>query len=186
MPEEPPQEVTLDSRTVYDGKIVRVRVDDVRLTSGRTSKREIVEHRGAVAIVAVTSDDHLLLIRQYRHAAGRVLLEIPAGTRELGETAEDTARRELVEETGYAPGSLIEVVTFFPTPGYSAEQITLFRADGCFDVSDEGDAEEEIAVVRVPLAEVPGLITPGADRVVDGKSLIGLLWLLRESDGSGR
>lgn len=180
MPTEPPREVTIDSRMVYDGRIVRIRVDDVRLISGRTSKREVVEHRGAVAIVAVTSDDHLLLVRQYRHAAGRVLLEIPAGTRESGETTDETARRELVEETGYAPGSLVEVLTFFPTPGYSAEQITLFWVDGCFAVEHDRDDEEATEVVRVPLAEVPGLMAPGADQIVDGKSLIGLLWLLRE------
>jgi ADP-ribose pyrophosphatase len=180
MPPEPPREVTIDSRTGYDGGLLRVRVDDVRLPSGRASRREVVEHPGAVAIVAVTADKHLLLVRQYRHATARVLLELPAGTREPGESAIETARRELIEETGYAPGDLGEVLTFFPTPGYSAEQITLFRADDCYPVEHERDAEEATRVVRVPLVEVPSLIAPGSNQVADGKTLIGLLWLLRD------
>ncbi len=170
----------------YDGKLVRVRVDDVRLPSGRTGKREVVEHPGAVAIVAVTADEHLLLVRQYRHAAGRVLLELPAGTREPGESVIETARRELIEETGYAPGRLSELLTFFPTPGYSAEEITLFRADDCFATGQDRDVEEVTRVVLVPLTDVPLLIVPGSDQVTDGKTLIGLLWLLRNTNGSAR
>lgn len=179
MPSEPPREVTVGSRTGYDGKFLRVRVDDVRHPSGRTSTREVVEHPGAVAVVAVTADEHLLLVRQFRHAAGRTLLELPAGTREPDEPTAVTARRELIEETGYASDRLTEISTFFPSPGYTAEQITLVHAAGCFPVEQERDTDEVAEVLRVPLGDVPSLINDGPDQVADGKTLIGLLWLAR-------
>src|SRR6478735_6983242 len=96
-----PHEETLRSERGFDGKLLHVRVDHVRLPSGRESVREVVEHPGAVAIVAVTERGEVILIRQWRHAAGAELLEIPAGTRETGEAPETTAGRELIEETGY-------------------------------------------------------------------------------------
>jgi ADP-ribose pyrophosphatase len=128
----------------------------------------------------VTTDGQVLLVRQFRHAAGRVLLEIPAGTREPDEPVAETARRELIEETGYAPGNLQELLTFFPSPGYSAEQITLFRADNCISVDHPRDTDEVAEIVRVPLAEVPTLIGAGTDQIADGKTLIGLSWLVRD------
>ncbi|MEA2514981.1 MAG: ADP-ribose pyrophosphatase [Thermomicrobiales bacterium] len=180
MPSDPPSEVTIGSRDGYAGKFLRVRVDEVRLPSGRTSTREVVDHPGAVAILAVTDDGDLLLVRQYRHAAGRALLELPAGTREPDEPPAETVRRELIEETGHAPGSITELVTFFPTPGYSSEQIILFRADDCTPVQHDRDADEPALLVRVPLADVPSLLAPGPNQIADGKTLIGLLWLLRD------
>jgi ADP-ribose pyrophosphatase len=185
MTPDPPPAITVASREEYVGRLLRVRVDEIRLPTGRTSTREVVEHPGAVAILALTADDHLLLVRQYRHAAGRVLLELPAGTRDRAEAVAETARRELVEETGHVPGTLTELVTFFPTPGYSAEQITLFRADACVPVEGEKDADEPAQLVRVPLAELPSLIAPGPDQIADGKTLIGLLWLLGNAGGGG-
>jgi ADP-ribose pyrophosphatase len=184
MPSDSPSEVTVGSHDGYNGRFLRVRVDEVRLPSGRTSTREVVEHPGAVAILALTNDGHLLLVRQYRHAAGRALLELPAGTREPDEPAAGTARRELIEETSYAAGTLAELVTFFSTPGYSTEQITLFRADGCAPVEHDREAEEPAQLVRIPIAEVPSLIAPGPNQIADGKTLIGLLWLLRDAIGS--
>lgn len=181
---DPAPEITIGSRDGYAGRFLRVRVDEVRLPPGRTSTREVVEHPGAVAILALTDDDHLLLVRQYRHAAGRFLLEIPAGTREPDEPAAETARRELLEETGYAAGAMTELVTFFPTPGYSTEQITLFRADGCAPAEHDENAEEPARLIRVPLADVPSLIEPGPDRVEDGKTLIALCWLARDAIGA--
>ncbi|HEY7036020.1 MAG TPA: NUDIX hydrolase [Thermomicrobiales bacterium] len=180
-----PPETTIASHDGYAGRLLRVRVDDILLPSGRTSSREVVEHPGAVAVLALTTDDHLLLVRQYRHAAGRALLELPAGTRDRDESAEETARRELIEETGHTPGTLTALVTFFPTPGYSTERITLFRADACVPVEHDGDAEEPAQLVRVPLAKVPSLTAPGPDQIEDGKTLIGLLWLTRNALGAG-
>ena len=170
---------TLGSRLVHDG-FVRVRLDEVRLPSGGPAKREVVEHPGAVAVLALTDDEHLLLVRQWRQAAGRFLLEIPAGTREPGEPPAETARRELAEEVGYAPAALTELTEFFPTPGYSSEQIALYRADGCRPVAVEADADEGIAVVRVPVGEVPALLAAPDRPLADGKTLLALLWLLRD------
>lgn len=186
MPSEPPREVTIGSRIGYDGKLIKLRVDDVRLPSGRTSTREIVDHPGAVAIIAVTTDDHLLLIRQFRYAAGRALLEIPAGTREPDEPPAETARRELIEETGYASGNITEILTYFPSPGYTAEQITLFHADGCYPVEHQPDEDEPAHLVKIPLAEVPSLIAPGSFQVENGATLIGILWLLRDRPDSAQ
>ncbi len=175
------REVVTGGHEVFAGRLLRVRVDEVRLPSGRTSTREVVEHRGAVAIVPVTADGQVLLVRQYRHAAGETLLELPAGTREPGEDPAETARRELAEEIGYAAGTLTELVTYLSSAGYSTERITLFRADGCTPIEGAAvDATDEgIELVPVPLAEVPALLAPGDGRVGDAKTLIGLLWLLR-------
>ena len=105
-PENPPFGETLSSRRGFDGAWVHVRVDEVRLPTGRVTTREIVEHPGSVAIVGVTSDGNVLLLRQSHHAIGRTLLGVPAGTLEPGETPEACARRELTEETGYRAGRL--------------------------------------------------------------------------------
>ena len=105
-PDNPPFGETLSSRRGFDGAWVHVRVDEVRLPTGRVTTREIVEHPGSVAIVGVTSDGNVLLLRQSHHAIGRTLLGIPAGTLEPGETPEACARRELAEETGYRAGRL--------------------------------------------------------------------------------
>ena len=181
MAAEPPRETALASQYGFAGRLLRVRVDTVRLPNGGEGVREVVEHPGAVAVVALTADDRLLLVQQYRHAAGRMLLELPAGTLEPDEPPVETARRELIEETGHAAARLTEVVTFFPSPGYSAERIVLFRADGCVPVRHERAAEEPTRVVPVAMTDVPRLLTPGPDQVTDGKTLVGLLWLLHEA-----
>jgi ADP-ribose pyrophosphatase len=167
----------LSSQIAYDG-FVRVRLDEVRLPSGRQATREVVEHPGAVAVLALTDDRHVLLVSQWRHAAGRALLEVPAGTREPDEPPEETARRELIEEVGHVPAVLTELATFFPSPGYSSERIALYRAEGCRPTTARSDPDEGIAVVRVPVAGVPALLLDPDRPVADGKSLIALLWLL--------
>ncbi|MER3486262.1 MAG: NUDIX hydrolase, partial [Chloroflexota bacterium] len=139
-----------------------------------------MEHPGAVAILALTADHHLLLVRQYRHAVGSVLVEIPAGTREANESAAETARRELIEETGFAPGELREILSFYSSPGYSAECITLFLATSCQPVSSGLRGDETAEVVLVPRSELPHLLKPGPDQVHDGKTLIGLYWLIAQ------
>jgi ADP-ribose pyrophosphatase len=119
---------TLSSRYVYAGHNIRLRVDGVVLPSGKETVREVVEHDGAVAIVAVDEKDHLLLVRQFRHAANKELLEIPAGGVDRGETPEETATREMQEETGYAPGKLLRLGGFYSAPGYASEYLYLFMA----------------------------------------------------------
>jgi ADP-ribose pyrophosphatase len=172
-------EQTLRSERGFDGKLVHVRVDHVRLPSGRESVREVVEHPGAVAIVALTADDRVIFVRQWRHAVQDLLLEIPAGTRDQGESEVTTARRELIEETGYAAGSIEQLARFYTSAGYSNEQMTLFLATGCTAADRKEDLDEGTEVVLVPRRDVPGLLQPGANQVRDAKSLIGLLWLMR-------
>ncbi len=184
------REEILGSRRGFDGKRVRVRVDDVRLPSGRNTVREVVEHPGAVAVVPLTEDGRLLLIRQYHHAIGRALLGIPAGTLEPDEPPIETARRELVEETGFRASHLSELVAFYPSPGYTDERLVVFLAEGCRPTGGGPNPDELIDLVPVPLAEVGALLAAGPDQIQEAKTLIGLLWFLRfhpagHRDGAG-
>ena len=179
-PEDPPRGETLSSRRGFDGKVVHVRVDEVRLPTGRITTREVVEHPGAVAIVGVTREGDVLLLRQSHHPIGTTLLGIPAGTLEPGESPEACARRELEEETGYRAGQLTRLASFYTSPGYSNERMTIFRADDCVPTDREIDPDELIRLVPAPLAEIPRLVAPGPDQVQEAKTLIGLLLLLRQ------
>ncbi len=164
---------------MFDGKLLHVRVDDVRLPSGRQSVREVVEHQGSVVIVPVTTDDRVVMIRQFRHVAGRMLLELPAGLIDPGEEILTTARRELREETGYEPGSLRHLTTVFTSPGYSEERTSIVLAEGCRAVDHEPDPDEPIELVHVPIGAIPDLLGPGDTEIDDAQAMIGLLWLLR-------
>jgi ADP-ribose pyrophosphatase len=169
----------ISSRRGFDGRIVHVRVDEVRLPSGRITTREVVEHRGSVAIVAVTTNGMVLLMRQSHHAIGRALLGIPAGTLEPGESSEACARRELEEETGFRSGRLTPLASYYTSPGFTDERMTIFRADDCMPSGYGPDPDELIKLVPVPLAEIPRLVAPGPGQVQEAKTLIGLLLLLR-------
>jgi ADP-ribose pyrophosphatase len=141
----------------------------------RRDGRDVVVHGPAVAIVAVDRDEHVTLVRQQRVPAGGEVLELPAGGVEEGETPLESARRELREETGLHGGDWTEAATFFTTPGYSDERMYLFLATGLEQGEAEPEGSEEIELVRVPLAEIPGLVA----EVEDAKTLAGLLLLLR-------
>src|SRR5579863_1041719 len=117
------REEPVDRRTVFDGRLLHVYADTVRLPGGGTASREVVGHRGAVAIVARDHAGRVVLVRQWRHAVGRAVWEVPAGTREEGEAPDATARRELAEETGYTASRWTELGHGPVSPGYSSEQI---------------------------------------------------------------
>ena len=170
-------ERTLKTERVYQGKIVGLRVDRVELRSGRETRREIVEHSGSCAIVAIDSDDNVLLVRQYRKPVERELLEIPAGTLEPGEDPLGCARRELEEETGFSAGSWERLSYLYTSPGFCTEGMHLFLATDLMPSSGEAEADEDIELVRVPLAGVADLIASGD--ICDGKSIAGLLLVLR-------
>src|SRR4051812_24766345 len=168
MPENDPQlGETLGSRRGFDGKLLHVRVDDVRLPSGRRVTREVVEHPGAVAIVGITSDHQVLLLRQSHHPIARTLLGLPAGTLEPGETPEACARRELEEETGFRAGRLTQLASYYTSPGYTNERLTIFRADDCEPAGGSIDPDEFIQLAPVSLSDVPGLVAPGPRQIQD-------------------
>jgi ADP-ribose pyrophosphatase len=176
-PLDPPLGTILTSERGFDGAWIHVRVDKVRLPSGRVATREVVEHPGAVAIVAITCDSEVLLLRQAHHPIQRVLLGLPAGTLEPGETPEACARRELTEETGYTAGTITQIASYFTSPGYTSEQLIIFLAEDCQFAADNIDPDELIAVVPTPLREIPAMVVPGPEQVQDAKTLIGLLLL---------
>ncbi len=160
------------SETIYSGKLINVRLDSVRLTTGRLTDREVVEHPGAVAILPVTSEGDIVLVRQYRYAVQRTLLELPAGTRESGESAEDCAIRELKEETGYAADQIEMVANILVSPGWCNEEIQIFQATRLSFVGPDPDQDEVLDVVEVRPDEIPGLIRDG--EISDAKSVVAL------------
>lgn len=167
-------ETTTNSQRIYEGRILNLRVDDVTLPNGRTSRREIVEHKGAVAIVPILEDEQtVVLVRQWRHPAEKDLLEIPAGGLEEGESPEECARRELTEEIGKTPGELIPLASYYLAPGYSTELMHTFLARNLSDEVGEMDDDEGIEVVRMALSDAIALISTG--KIEDSKTICGLL-----------
>ena len=162
----------LRSTTVYSGSVLRLRVDDVELPSGRRSRREVVEHPGGVAVVAVDRDSSVILVRQFRYPVRSALWEIPAGKLEPGEDPLRCAARELEEETGYRAGVLEEVVPFYTSPGFCDEVLHLFFARSLEPGDERPDEDEVIQTRRVSRAELDDMIARGEIR--DGKTLLGL------------
>ena len=167
------RETTTRSECVFEGHLINLRVDEVKLPDGRESTREIVEHPGAVAAVPLTDDGEVLFVRQWRHPAGEALLEIPAGTREEGEEPVETLRRELVEEIGHRADRIELLSEVYTAPGYSTELIGLYLAAGLTPADGESDADENIEVVRVPLQEALRMCRDG--ELTDCKTVSGLL-----------
>jgi len=166
-------ERTLSTRRIYEGRVLNLRVDEVQLPSGRHSTREVVEHRGAVAAVPLTAEDRVLLVRQWRYAVGECPLEIPAGTLEPGESAEECIDRELAEEVGYRARSIEPLLDMYVSPGYSDELIRLFLATDLIPRNAQADEDEELRVVEVPLAQALEMCHSGELR--DGKTIACLL-----------
>ncbi|MGB9859138.1 MAG: NUDIX domain-containing protein [Moorellaceae bacterium] len=167
------REVCVKSERIYTGKILNLRRDIVLLPDGREASREVVEHTGAVAIVALEPDGRIYLVRQYRYPIGRVTLEIPAGKLDAGEDPATCARRELMEEIGLAAGELRLLLTFYSTPGFSDEIMYLFLATGLRPQKSQPDEDEFLEVVCLPLEEAVEKIRTG--EIVDAKSIAGLL-----------
>lgn len=171
------EERTLATTRPWTGKRIRLRVDEVERSDGHRTTREIVEHPGAVAILA-WDGERLAMVRQWRHAAGQVLLEIPAGTLEPGEPAAETARRELSEEVGLAAGTWIEGPRFYTAPGFCDELMHLYLAtDLRGDASGEADADEILEPSWKTMPEALAAIEKG--EIVDAKTIVGISWLAR-------
>jgi len=168
---------TIGSRVVYDGDILRLRLDEVELPSGCKTAREVAEHADAVAIIALDDAGNVLLERQYRHAAGKEILEIPAGCIEPGESPEDAARREMQEETGFLPQKLKKLGSFYSAPGWATEKLHLFLATDLVPSPLVAEDTDEIKLEAVPISRVSELISEGV--IEDAKSIAGLLWCLK-------
>ena len=164
----------IGGKTVYEGKIATVRVDEFRFDDGEEAEREIVEHPGAVAVVA-HDGEKLFLVRQPREAVDeQALLELPAGKLdEDGEEPLDTAKRELAEEIGKAADTWEHLTSFYTSPGFAAEEVHLYLATDLRDEQAEADENERIEIVEWPLEKLDDAIAGCSD----SKSLVGLLWL---------
>ncbi len=169
-------EETLSSKLVYDGQITRLRVDRVRMPSGRESTREVIEHTDCVAIVAVDADNNVLLVRQFRYPVGKELLEVPAGGIDAGEGPAEAVGREMQEETGYRPEKVERLGGFYSAPGFCTEYLHLYLARDLTPSRLYAEDTEIIQLERVPIDEIPELITSG--RIEDAKSIAGLLTYL--------
>jgi len=170
------EEKTLSSKQVYEGRAVRLRVDTVQLPGGRETTREIVEHSDCIAVVALDSDDNVLLVRQYRTPVEKELLEIPAGGIDPGENAEEAVLREMREETGYLPEKVEKLGGFYAAPGYCTEYLYLYLATDLTPGQLYAEDTESISLVRVPVSQVLELIASG--RICDAKSVAGLFAFL--------
>lgn len=165
-------EKTLSSSRLYEGRILSLRVDEVELPSGVRSVREVVEHPGGVAVVALDAGGRIILVRQYRYPAEEALWEIPAGKIAPGEDPGDCARRELEEETGYRAGRLERVASFYTSPGFCDEMLHLFLAGELAPGNRKPDEDEIVQGAWVCRETLDGMVERGEIR--DGKTLLGV------------
>ena len=157
---------------IYKGKILDLSIETVRLPNGATADVELIAHPGAAAVVPFTDDRTVIMIRQYRHAVGGVIYEIPAGTLRPGEDPRDCARREVEEEIGYKVGTLEPLVSFLTTPGFTNEIIHMFCGNDLTPGTQNLGADEVLEIIELPLARAMTLIKDGT--INDAKTIIGL------------
>jgi ADP-ribose pyrophosphatase len=177
MPELPK---VLSTRTAFSGRLFSVELAELEMPGGVRTTRESIRHPGAVAMVPVAGDGRILLVTQYRHAAGKRLLELPAGTLEPGEEPAATVVRELQEEVGMVPASVQPLGGFYVAPGYTDEYIHLFVCSGLTPGRLDGDEDEDIEVEPLTVAEALAAIEDG--RICDAKTVIGILRWVRTFD----
>jgi ADP-ribose pyrophosphatase len=162
----------MTSKPIYAGRVVNLNLETVTLPNGATVELEVIHHPGAAAVVPVREDGAVLLIRQYRHAVGGYIYELPAGKLDPGEDPKDCAARELEEEIGFRASSLEHLVTFYTTPGFTDEVIYVYQAFGLTPGRQKLDTDEVLEVVAFPLEDALAKIREGTIR--DGKTIVGL------------
>ena len=161
------------SETLLQGRAFKIRRDYLKTPNGRETRLEIIEHGGSVVLIPIDDDGNLLFVRQYRHAVGKDLLELPAGTRDNDEPFEECAAREIREETGMQAGKLQKVGEFYLAPGYSSEFMVVFLATGLKDNPLDADDDEFLQVEKIPLKQAIQMAERGD--IPDAKSLAALL-----------
>jgi len=166
-------EIRIRSKKIFDGEILKLYLDEVRLPNGRKATREKVSHKGAVGIVPVTDKEHVILVRQYRYPVGEVTIEIPAGKIDRGEAPEICATRELAEEVGAVRGKLALLSSFYTTPGFCDEILHLFLATGFTRSENDLDDDEFLDIIDIDINTAVQWI--GSGKIKDSKTIIGIL-----------
>lgn len=169
----PHTEAMLESKEIFNGRVIRVTLDKVQLEDGTTSTREVVHHHGGACILPVDADGNVTMVRQFRYALGEELWELPAGKLEAGEDPFEAAKRELSEECGLTADTYTELGVVYPTVGYDSERIYLWAAEGLHTVGQHLDAGEFLDVVKMPFAQALGLVMDGI--IKDSKTQVALL-----------
>ncbi|MBE6948531.1 MAG: NUDIX hydrolase [Ruminococcaceae bacterium] len=166
-------ETMVESDLIYDGRIIKVKNDTVRLHTGAIAKREVVVHNGGVGVIPIDADGNAYLVRQFRYPFGESVLEIPAGKLEIGEDPFECAVRELSEETGFTADEYTYLGRFYPTPGYCQETLHVYMARGLTAGKMHLDENEHLDVEKYPLKELVDMSMRG--EILDAKTIIGIL-----------
>lgn len=167
------EEKTLSSEKIFQGRIIKVKLDTVELPDGSTAQRELVEHPGGVGIVAVTENDEIILVKQYRKPLDKAIYEIPAGKLDMGEEPEKCGIRELKEETGFSANSFTYMGFIYPSPGFTDEVTHVYLAKGLISGDAVPDEDEFLDVEYVPMEKAFDMVMKG--EINDAKSVFGIL-----------
>ncbi|GEN85430.1 NUDIX hydrolase [Oceanobacillus sp. FSL W8-0428] len=171
------EEKTITTKKIFEGNIIDVQLDEVKLPNGETAKRELVYHPGAVAVIPITADNKIVLVEQYRKPLERALIEIPAGKLEENENPLTAAVRELEEETGYTTTNLSQVTSFYTSPGFANELVYVYITNDLIKMENPpaGDDDEFVEIMEVTLEEAKKLVEEG--RIQDAKTNYAVLYL---------
>lgn len=169
------KETQIASTPIFNGRVLNLRTDTVTLPNGQTAYREVIEHNGGACVAALDDNNNLLLVRQYRYAAGETTWELPAGKLEKGEDPLVCATRELEEETGYRAKKLISLGSFYPTPAYCQEKIYMYYAKELTPTKQNLDEDEFLEVRAFPFHQVIEMVKKG--EITDGKTQLAILRL---------